>query len=144
MLRTAIILKSPHAPVNGFYCAIRIRLADLNTTCLLCDEDADSIPELLQRQQARRDPLHKSPLYLISIFAEELGYRAERWREKLDRSIVKLETAIAMTGFHPDPLLDATAHYRELIRDLQTANMSLIWLDGIIISNSSLAALGSK
>lgn len=141
----ATILKYPHSPLRSISCVIRTRLSDRYTTCLLFDEDEDRIPTLISRLGARRDLLDRSPFHLICILAEEFGYRAERWRENLDHSIVDMEKCIGKTGFFDvEPLADPVEDHEQMLRDLQIANTSLIWLDGVTNFELELARFGGQ
>ena len=67
----------------------------------------------------------------------------ERWRHKLDLSLVEMEQYIGKTGFDTDPLALPDDDYEELIKDLQTLNTSLIWLDHMTKFEHELGQFGS-
>ena len=123
------MLQCPHSPLRTFSCVLRIKISDRSTTCLVVDAEEERIDLQIQRLQSWQIQLQKSPLHILSIFAEEYGCRNERWRENLDHSIVDMEKHIGMTGFDIDALDAAADEFEPLTKDLHIANISLIWLD---------------
>lgn len=136
-------MKFPHNPLGSFTCATRTRLSDRSTVCVLFWEDEENVKVIVERLQLRRDKLIRSPLHLITVLVEEYSRIMEHWRHNLDRSLVEMEKYIGKTGFDTDPLTLPDDDYEELIKDLQTLNTSLIWLDHMTKFEHELGKFGS-
>lgn len=126
---TAVVMQSPHSPAESYSCVLRTQVSNGLTICLLIAEDDTRINDYIEKLQARRKKVETSPLYFISLVAEDYGYKNEVWRESLDRFIFDRESIIHAASFYTDIFDEKSDEMQRMIVKLHRTKNRLIWLD---------------
>ena len=122
-------MQSPHSPTKTFSCVLRTQVSNGLTICLLIAEDDTRINDFIEKLQARRKKVERSPMYFISLVAEDYGYKNEAWRESLDRFIFDRESIIHAASFYTDIFDEKSDEMQRMIVKLHRTKNRLIWLD---------------
>lgn len=99
---------------------------------LFFSKKEDNIPRVLEKLEKRHKESLNSPLVILALLYEEFGSNAEKWREDLDREVVRIEQTTGMTSLALSEDAWEEMEYERLIRDLHGCNTNLIFLGDLI------------
>jgi hypothetical protein len=127
MYETLDVLLRAVMRTDSIHCALRIRLTDLSSVCLLSAELPQTIKKLRRHCIRHVDVIKSYPLQLIHLVIEETTDALNTWIYRLWKRVEFLEDSTGMTPRHQVARVDSLGSRRLtiLLRDLHAVHVEL-------------------